>query len=142
MAGAIDWAVLHLRHLTFHPRALDTARRCPYRWPNRLLDDLRALDDVVATWQKTGALPGGWSAAAAVGLNWARGISDTARNQYRTDYEITLDDGTEAVLGPHLRRGAATGPEGHYRAYLHIDDTTRTVTVGYIGAHLRDGSNP
>jgi hypothetical protein len=57
------------------------------------------------------------------------------------------------VNGPELA-AAEHGPVGHPRRSAtastrtclrysghHIDDHTRTVTVGYIGAHLRDATN-
>jgi hypothetical protein len=121
------------------PRALESAATCPYRWPEKISDDLVLLDGIVERWKRTGRLPGGWlQAARDAGLNWADDVSPTAHTRYRDDYEITLEDGSRVMLGPHLKRGAATGPEGHYRCYLHIDDTARRVIVGYVGRHLRD----
>lgn len=129
--------------LTFLPRAFESAEACPFRRPQQVYDDLTALAGIVETWQVDGRLPSGWAQAAAdAGLVWANDISTTAKTKYRDDYEVTLPDGTSAVLAPHFKRSAATGPAGHYRCYLHIDDNARKVYVGYVGPHLRDASNP
>jgi hypothetical protein len=142
VGDAVAAAARDLGHLEFHPRAFESAAECPYRWPDRLYKDLAALDDLVGGWKETGRLEGGWlGAAREAGINWADDVSFTARTHYRQDYQITLADGTRVLLGPHLKRGAATGPEGYYRCYLYIDEDTRRVIVGHIGRHLRDRTN-
>jgi tetratricopeptide (TPR) repeat protein len=131
--AAVSHAHANLRNLVFHPKALRTKSHYPL--PRRVYEDLEALDSLVARWRRN-EVPAGFEAAARqAGLNWADDISDTARTQFRRDYEITLEDGTRVLLGPHIRRG------DNYRIYLFVDRKTKSVVVGYIGVHLRDQSN-
>lgn len=142
VGAAVEDAASVCTNLVFLPQAHETAAACKYRWPERIYDDLVLLDEVVGEWRTTGRLAGGWKKAPAdAGLGWAADISTTAKERFASDYTVTLSDGSKMMLGPHLKRGAATGPVGHYRCYLHIDETERRVYVGYIGKHLRDASN-
>lgn len=98
-----------------------------------------AVDRIAGELATTGRVAGGWAdAAEREGIVWASRVSATAHQQFRADYEITFDDGSKVLLGPHLKRGAATGPVGHYRAYFQIDGTE--VLLGYVGPHLRDST--
>lgn len=142
VAEAVEAAALDCTSLVFLPQAHETAAACKYRWPERIYEDLVLLNEVVEEWQATGRLAGGWKRATTdAGLGWASDVSATAKDRFADDYTVTTGDGTKILLGPHLRRGAATGPVGHYRCYLHIDETERKVYIGYIGKHLRDASN-
>jgi hypothetical protein len=69
-------------------------------------------------------------------------ISDAAKTQYRADYEFTRRTGRRTCSVPTCAAVRCTGPQGHVRVYLHIDDDERVVTVGYVGPHLRDATNP
>jgi hypothetical protein len=101
------------------------------------LDDLVLLDGIVGRWRETGRLPGGWTQTAGdAGLVWADDVSFTARTQYRSDYELTLADGTKIVLGPHLRAAPPRDRPGTTAATS--DEATRRVVVGHVGRHLRD----
>jgi hypothetical protein len=69
-----------------------------------------------------------------MGLDYAPGISATARQKYVEDYVIEWR-GRPVVAAAHLRRGKRS----HLvRTHVYFDDETRQVVVAYIGRHLRD----
>jgi hypothetical protein len=138
VADAVRWAAAKLTNLQFHQRAFDSAAESAYRFPKQVYDDLSALDAVVGQWRKTGRIEAGgfYPALKAVGVPFAASVSPTALGLYPMEYAITDEAGARLELGPHLLRGSQTSA-GHYRAYMHIDEATRTVTIGHVGRHLR-----
>ena len=67
------------------------------------------------------------------GLDWARDVSDDAKQKFAADYERRYDRRT-VTLGPHIRR------QGRQilRVYCYLDTERRRVVVGHVGDHLGD----
>jgi len=139
LGHAIRLARQHCAHLVFLDQAQQSADRWQYRRPDVVYRALRRLDRLAGAWRRDELSQGWLTAAKAAGLPWKPAISVTARNQYRDDYVRTWD-GREVMLGPHLSWGNTAA--NCVRAYLYIDDQTRTVVVGHAGEHLRDTTKP
>lgn len=64
-------------------------------------------------------------------------ISDTARQQFRADYELDIErNGTveRVLMGPH------TDLSPRHRVYWYHDKEAARFVIGHIGDHLRDAS--
>lgn len=59
-------------------------------------------------------------------------VSDSAKQQYRSDYERRLPDGRIVMLGAHINGGLREG-----RIYFYIDEKLRRIVIGHVGKHLR-----
>ncbi len=141
VAEAVRIAARRCTNLVFLKEARDAAAASNFRRPNKVLDDLVALDAVVGRW-RAGELRGGLKAAFPEhGLTGYRsGVSQTAHTSYRADY--TRDyQGETVLLGPHLRSGIGA-PSEILRIYWYEDPRERTFVIGYVGCKLRDKSNP
>ena len=73
--------------------------------------------------------------ARARGLDWARDVSEPARQKFPADYQRRYD-GRMVQLGPHVRR---TGRQ-LLRIYCYLDAARRVVVVGHVGGHLGDST--
>lgn len=59
-------------------------------------------------------------------------VSDSAKQEFRKDYERTLRPGRLILLGPHIDGGGRDG-----RIYFYIDRELRRIVIGHVGKHLR-----
>ena len=131
---AVRQAMNLCEHLTFHPRALESAETLDGIDANRLLQDLVRLNVVADDWQSGRINNASLTISCrSMGLNYAGGISDTAEYKYGEDYAFTWRGRTEYAVA-HVRNG-----KGHrlYRVHLYFDNETQQVVVAYIGRHLR-----
>ena len=93
------------------------------------------LDSVAADWAAD-RLPADFAVEArARGLDWARDVSEPARQKFPADYQRRYD-GRTIQLGPHIRR---TGRQ-LLRIYCYLDPARRVVVVGHVGGHLGDST--
>ena len=133
-ADAVRQATHMCEHLTFHPRALESAERLDGIDANRLLQDLVRLDVVAGDWQSGRINDASLTISCrSIGLNYAGGISDTAEYKYGEDYAFTWRGRTEYAVA-HIRNGKGSRL---YRVHLYFDNETQQVVVAYIGRHLR-----
>jgi hypothetical protein len=134
LAEAVAVAERTCRNLEFVPRAHTSARESPFDRPDLVLAALVRLDRLVGGW-RSGALDGQLAEIArGGGLNWAGGVSETARRQFAREYTVEID-GRPELLGPHIRFGKGP-PSRHCRVYLWVDGQRKRVVVGYVGKHL------
>jgi hypothetical protein len=121
-------------HLTFHPRALESAERLDGVDATRLLQDLVRLNVVAGDW-RSGRINNATLTIScrSMGLNYAGGISDTAEYKYGDDYAFSWRGRTEYAVA-HIRNGKGNRL---YRVHLFFDNETQHVVVAYIGRHLR-----
>lgn len=139
LVEVLDWVQEDCGGLVVTPEARDAASRHRFSRPRVVYDALVILDGLVARW-RAGDLPGGFGLAAeASGLPWRRRISDTAAQQFASDYTATYR-GTKVLCGPHLVWGNSV--ENHVRVYLYLDKERCTVAIGRTGRHGRDATNP
>ncbi|HVT77925.1 MAG TPA: hypothetical protein VHD87_12905 [Acidimicrobiales bacterium] len=138
LIDAVTYAAEHLHNIEFHPNAFDTAAAWPSPAANQIYSDLVELDRIAGEWRATGRIAaGGWyPAMKAVGVPFAASVSDTARTRFSDAYTLCDSDGARLQLGPHITRGDGTGPTGHVRVYMTIDDENRRVIIGHVGRHL------
>lgn len=131
---AVRQASQMCEHLTFHPRALESAERLEGIDANRLLEDLVRLNVVAGDWQ-TGRINNAslTISCRSMGLNYAGGISDTAEYKYGEEYAFTWRGSTEYAVA-HIRNGKGNRL---YRVHLYFDNETQQVVVAYVGRHLR-----
>ena len=131
-----------LPHLRILPEAIDSARRWQYDRTNEVWTAFTRLEFLASEWA-SGALAGSFTATArGLGLDWAGGVSDTAKQKFASDYLRTVD-GRQVMLGPHLRM---SGGKQLLRIYCALDETpgpaggppVRRLIVGHVGGHLRD----
>jgi hypothetical protein len=71
----------------------------------------------------------------AKGVTFASDISDTAKQQFREDYQRTYL-GSKILLGPHVSLGRKTGGDKVLRIYFYVDDDNRRFVIGHVGRHL------
>ncbi|MFZ2504087.1 MAG: hypothetical protein WAW88_15620, partial [Nocardioides sp.] len=138
---AVKQAAALCTQLEILPEAYTSARGSEYPAPQRVLEDLLALDKVARDWSRN-ALPSGGFEEAFIQANiscFRSGISSTARQQYGKDYERSYK-GETIMLGPHLARGVGAVTT-ILRIYWYLDAETRTFVVGHVGCKLRDESN-
>lgn len=139
---AVEVAIRECGNLVFLDKAESSAKDSEFPRPDEVLAILRILDDVVNAW-RLGKIGHDGFAGALIdrGVSGYRsGISDTARDEYRADYERSYN-GKEIMLGPHIakRVGAVTRI---LRIYWYVDTEAQTFVVGHVGCKLRDESNP
>lgn len=131
---AVQQATTMCEHLTFHPRALESAQRLEGIDANRLLQDLVRLDVIAGDWQSGRINNASLTISCrSMGLNYAGGISDTAEYKYGEDYAFGWRGRTEYAVA-HIRNGKGNRL---YRVHLFFDDETQQVVVAYVGRHLR-----
>ena len=131
-----------LPHLRILPEAIESARKWQYDRTNEVWTAFTRLEFLASEWA-SGALTGSFTATArGLGLDWAGGVSDTAKQKFAADY-LREVDGRQVVLGPHLRM---SGGKQLLRIYCALDETpgvaggppVRRLIVGHVGGHLRD----
>lgn len=135
MKEALRLAQKHCPFLVFHERAIESGEALEGPDPGRVLADLVRLNEVARAWM-SGEISGSsiQLACRQMGLDFAPGISATARQKYVEDYVIEWR-GKPVVAAAHLRRGK----KNHLvRIHVWFDDETHEVVVAYIGRHLRD----
>lgn len=90
---------------------------------------LYCLQDYARTWQTGPFDPGGLRGKP-------RAESQSTLNQYSEERTFRCPDGSKAVFSWHvsISRG--------YRLHFHPDGTRFTITIGYVGKHLRTASGP
>lgn len=138
MKEALRLAQKHCPFLVFHERAIESGEALEGPDPGRVLADLVRLNEVARAWM-SGEISGSsiQLACRQMGLDFAAGISENARQKYVEDYVIEWR-GRPVVAAAHLRRGR----RAHLvRIHVWFDDETHEVVVAYIGRHLRDKSS-
>jgi hypothetical protein len=135
LGDVVRMAKVRLDHLVFLPEAERSARAWAYDRADLAWADLVRLDSVAADWAAD-RLPADFALEArARGLDWARDVSEPARQKFPTDYQRRYD-GRIVELGPHIRR---TGRQ-LLRIYCYLDPARRVVVVGHVGGHLGDST--
>lgn len=135
MAEALRIARTNCPFLIFHERAIESGEALEGPDPMSVLQDLVRLNEVARAWM-SGEISGNSIGLACrqMGLNFAPGISATARQKYVEDYVIDWR-GSQVVAEAHLKRGK----KSHLvRIHVYFDEETHQVVVAYIGRHLRD----
>jgi predicted nucleic acid-binding Zn-ribbon protein len=141
--SAVKIADGSLSHLTFAPRAFESAADSPFGRPGLILENLQRLDQLAERYLE-GDIGGKVSELAfRLGLNWRGGISERTRTRHGKDYSFTYQ-GRNLELGPHVRIGSGQGAGAIARIYLalHPGDAQlpRSVIVGHVGRHLPDST--
>lgn len=135
LLDAVVLARHRLDHLVILPEAERSARAWQYDRADLVWADLVKLDSVAADWA-AGRLGEDLSAAArARGLDWARDVSENARQKFAADYQRRYD-GRPVMLGPHLRRSGRQ----ILRIYCYLDRPRHRIVIGHVGGHLGDGT--
>jgi TolA-binding protein len=140
---AVEQAAARCPHLTFAPRAYESAADSPFSRPQLILENLLRLDELAARYLEGDLGERLSDLAFRLRLNWRGGISERTRTRYGKEYEFTLDARTYE-LGPHVRIGSGQGAGAIARIYLclHPGDAERerSVIVGHVGRHLPDST--
>jgi len=135
LGDVVRLAKVRLRHLVILPEAERSARTWAFDRVDLAWADLVRLDSVAADWAAD-RLPADFALEArARGLDWARDVSEPARQKFPADYQRRYD-GRTVELGPHIRR---TGRQ-LLRVYCYLDAARRVVVVGHVGGHLGDST--
>lgn len=138
MKEALRLAREHCPHLVFHERAIESGENLEGPEPVSVLQDLVRLNAVARAW-RSGEISGTSIGLACrqMGLHFASGIGEVARQKYEEDYVIKWR-GETVRAEAHLRRGR----KAHLvRIHVYFDQETQDVVVAYIGRHLRDKSS-
>jgi hypothetical protein len=143
---AVERAAAGARHLTFAPKAFETAAESPFRRPGLVLRTLRNLDDLAGRYAAGDMGKSLVQAAADHGITqYKHDIAETTRKRYEDDYSFFLDGpGTPKLwVGPHIGLGSGSGAQFIARIYLHVadgsdPDVPRGIVVAVVGRHLPD----
>jgi hypothetical protein len=142
---AVQRAAREAQHLTFAPKAFETAGDSPFRRPGLVLRTLRALDDLAGRYAAGDMGRSLGQAAAEHGITqWKPDIAETTRKRYEDDYTFTLEGSTRKLwVGPHIGLGSGSGAQFIARIYLHVADGSdpevpRGIIVAVVGRHLPD----
>jgi predicted nucleic acid-binding Zn-ribbon protein len=141
--SAVQTAERLLPHLTFAPRAFESAADSPFGRPVLILENLERLDQLAERYLE-GDIGGKVSELAfRLGLNWRGGISERTRTRHGKEYSFTYA-GRTFELGPHVRIGSGQGAGAIARIYLALHpgdaELPRSVIVGHVGRHLPDST--
>jgi hypothetical protein len=135
LSDVLRLAKARLEHLVILPEAERSARTWAYDRADLAWADLVRLDSVASDWAADRLSTDFATEARARGLDWARDVSEPARQKFPTDYQRRYD-GRTIELGPHVRRGGRQ----LLRIYCHLDQQRRLVVVGHVGGHLGDST--
>jgi hypothetical protein len=143
---AVERAAAESRHLTFAPKAFESAAESPFRRPGLVLRTLRGLDALAARYAAGDMGKSLGQAAAEHGITqWKPDIAETTRKRYEDDYSFFLDGPGSPKLwvGPHIGLGSGSGAQFIARIYLHVADGSdpevpRGIIVAVVGRHLPD----
>jgi hypothetical protein len=143
---AVERAAAEAQHLTFAPKAFETASESPFRRPGLVLRTLRNLDDLAGRYAAGDMGKSLVQAAAEHGITqYKHDIAETTRKRYEDDYSFFLDGpGTPKLwVGPHIGLGSGSGAQFIARIYLHVSDGSdpevpRGIVVAVVGRHLPD----
>jgi hypothetical protein len=143
---AVRRAAAESRHLTFAPKAFETAGESPFRRPGLVLRTLRGLDELAGRYAAGDMGKSLGQAAAEHGITqWKPDIAETTRKRYEDDYSFFLDGPGSPKLwvGPHIGLGSGSGAQFIARIYLHVSDGSdpdvpRGIIVAVVGRHLPD----
>jgi hypothetical protein len=143
---AVERAAAEARHLTFAPKAFETAGESPFRRPGLVLRTLRGLDELAGRYAAGDMGKSLGQAAAEHGITqWKPDIAETTRKRYEDDYSFFLaGPGTPKLwVGPHIGLGSGSGAQFIARIYLHVSDGSdpdvpRGIIVAVVGRHLPD----
>jgi hypothetical protein len=119
------------------PQAFESASRWGRPNVTKLTKTLEELGSAAQRYRNNPTLDG-YRELEKVPCKFARNVSATALQQYRSDYFLTDPDGQEVQLGPHFIVGSR---DNVCRIYLAVDKHRRRYIVGHVGDHLRDGSH-
>ncbi|MGZ6910150.1 MAG: hypothetical protein ACXVK4_00660 [Acidimicrobiia bacterium] len=133
LTDVLRLAKTRLEHLVVLPEAERSARAWRYDRADLVWADLVRLESVASDWA-AGRLTKDFAVVARErGLDWARDISEDARQKFASDYQRRYE-GTTIVLGPHIRRSGRQ----IVRVYCYLDAVRRRVVIGHVGGHLGD----
>jgi hypothetical protein len=143
---AVERAAAESKHLTFAPKAFETAAESPFRRPGLVLRTLRSLDDLAGRFAAGDMGKSLVQAAAEHGITqYKHDIAETTRKRYEDDYSFFLDGPGSPKLwvGPHIGLGSGSGAQFIARIYLHVADGSdpevpRGIYVAVVGRHLPD----
>jgi hypothetical protein len=136
---AVDQAKRESDRVVFLPEAFSSADESGYGDPMVVLELLRLLQEVATEWYQGDLASGPNLALKQRSGSYRDGISDTAVNEFGSDYLRDYNGGT-ITLGPHFARG--TGAVNQIlRLYFHFDSENKVIVVGHVGRKLRDASN-
>jgi hypothetical protein len=141
---AVKVAMRDAKHLVYAPRAVESAKDCPYQRPEQILDALRRLDQLAQGYLNPNGIGCGLDERARqLGLRWRGGLQDGLIARYPNHYTITYRD-RRWTLGPHVALGGGDGGDRLARIYLvaHPGDqqSDRALIVGHVGRHLPDNT--
>jgi hypothetical protein len=111
---AVERAAAEAKHLTFAPKAFETAADSPFRRPGLVLRTLRGLDELAGRYAAGDMGKSLGQAAAEHGITqYKADIAETTRKRYEDDYSFFLDGPGSPKLwvGPHIGLGSGSGAQ-------------------------------
>ncbi|GIX07839.1 MAG: hypothetical protein KatS3mg115_2242 [Candidatus Poribacteria bacterium] len=135
---AVQAAQKQTRHLVYLDSAIQSAKDCPYRSPERVYQALLTIDRVAQEW--LGSLEGISTGTnrpkrfQELGWDYSEHISQTARTRYGEHYTFRYRD-KPILFEAHITEGVGNANEC-FSIHMHWDNKDRKVAIGYIGRHL------
>ena len=141
MEAAVAQARQTCKGLAFLPSAISSARVSPYRWPQRALSVLEALDAAALDMAGTG-LRGSTALREALrerGLfnAYRAHVSDTTAGMYAEDYTFPWQ-GVPHLFAQHLTLGVRHGADKCMSVHFDADPDSSLLVVAHVGTHGRN----
>jgi hypothetical protein len=125
-----------LPHLEFLESALRSARRSPYRYPDRVFTAFEVME-ALAYQRMEG--PFGQSLKdvfATHGLDYVPHLSDTSSGGRIGKEHRFRSEGEDVLMEPHLRFGRDFDPQNSLRVHFEWVEESKRWTIAYVGRHL------
>lgn len=121
--------------LIFLPDALESARKSPYQWPDKVYGLFQALDELTMQWQHTGSIGSGWHhALKPKGYDYSEFISPTAKGKYGNEYTFNYEN--QPVLCQHHVTLGARSADTCISIHWHRDEARKRLVIAWCGKHL------
>ena len=137
VADAVKIAEGRAEHLKFLQSAHDTAADTPFRHPDRALQALMALEEVVSLWAD--GINSGRSVGAIRqlfkrrGFDYADDVSQTSKGKWASEY-VAIYNGRELDISPHVTIGAKQA-DSCLSVHWAWDKEEKLGIVAHVGRH-------
>lgn len=122
--------------LIFLDSADESARKSPFRQPERVYELLEAIFEIASRWRSQGGSLGQrWeSAFEQFGFEYTQTISQTSSGRWASEYTFPYD-GQSRLFDAHVTIGAKQADKC-LSVHIYRDDEKRVIVIGYCGRHL------
>lgn len=138
VTDALARAGEQFHNLAFLKSAHESAAASPYRWPEKVIGALAALDTAGQRLaEATGLTIRDVLKELGYGTAFRSGISDRTDGQWGDAYRFQWN-GAKTLFDQHLTLGAGMGDDRCISIHFLRDPATAKIVIAYVGNHLRN----